>query len=129
MAATTSHISKLQLLTEKDKITLERAEKELEEGMAVLAERQKHIRIADQSEHSCFPFPLPVSVFLGFYLPIVCAFSFFLRISRTCSNDESNGATSDQNRSMFCSASSVPIVLCSKIFFLYNNAMVENHSL
>ena len=77
MAAATSHISKLQPSTEKDKITLERAEKELEEGTAVLAERQKHIRIANQSEHSCFPFLLPVSVpspvFLGFHLPIyVC---------------------------------------------------------
>ena len=39
-------------MSEKDKATLEKAKKELEEGASALAERQKHIRIADQSEHS-----------------------------------------------------------------------------
>ena len=52
MSAATSQLSKLRPSTDKDKATLEKARKELEEGMNALAERQKHIRIADQSEHS-----------------------------------------------------------------------------
>ena len=49
---TTNHLSKLQPSTEKKMATLEKVKKELEEGAKVLAECQKHIRIADQSEHS-----------------------------------------------------------------------------
>lgn len=39
-------------LTKKDKTTLERAKKQLEEGAAVLAKHQKNICIANQSEQS-----------------------------------------------------------------------------
>ena len=52
VATVTNYLSKLQPSTEKEKATLEKVKKELEEGVKVLAERQKHIRIADQSEHS-----------------------------------------------------------------------------
>ena len=52
MSAAASQLSKLRPSTDKDKATLEKARKELEEGMNALAERQKYIRIADQSEHS-----------------------------------------------------------------------------
>ena len=52
MSAAASQLSKLRPLTDKDKATLEKARKELEEGTNALAECQKHIRIADQSEHS-----------------------------------------------------------------------------
>ena len=52
MAAATTQLEKIQPASEKDKATLEKAKKELEEGACAMAERQKHIRIADQSEHS-----------------------------------------------------------------------------
>ena len=52
MMAVTDHLSKLHPLSEKDKVTLEKVRKELEEGAVTLAERQKHIRIVHQSEHS-----------------------------------------------------------------------------
>ncbi len=52
MSAAASQLSKLRPSTDKDKATLEKARKELEEGTNALAECQKQIRIADQSEHS-----------------------------------------------------------------------------
>ena len=52
VAATTIQLEKIQPTSDKDKATLDKARKELEEGASALAERQKHIRIADQSEHS-----------------------------------------------------------------------------
>ena len=52
MASATTHLMKIQPASDKDKATLEKAKKELEEGASALVERQKHIRIADQSEHS-----------------------------------------------------------------------------
>ena len=52
VSAAASELSKLCPSTDKNKATLEKVRKELEEGTTALAERQKHIRIADQSEHS-----------------------------------------------------------------------------
>ena len=52
VAAATTQLDKIQPASEKDKATIDKARKELEEGACALAERQKHIRIADQSEHS-----------------------------------------------------------------------------
>ena len=50
VAAATTQLDKIQPAS--DKATLDKARKELEEGACALAERHKHIRIADQSEHS-----------------------------------------------------------------------------
>jgi len=50
VAAAANHLGKLAP-SEKDKPIIERALKELEEGSSTLAERQKHIRLADQSEN------------------------------------------------------------------------------
>ena len=52
MASAATHLKKVLLASDKDKATLEKVKKELEEGASALVERQKHIRIADQSEHS-----------------------------------------------------------------------------
>jgi len=50
VSAAASHLGKLAP-SEKDKPIVEKAIKELEEGASTLAERQKHIRLADQSEN------------------------------------------------------------------------------
>ena len=52
VAAATTQLDKIQPASEKDKATIDKARKELEEGACAPAERQKHITIADQSEHS-----------------------------------------------------------------------------
>ena len=44
-------MSKLGPTLEKDKATVQQAMSELKEDMDMIAERQKHIQIADQSEH------------------------------------------------------------------------------
>ena len=51
IASATNHIAKITTPGEKDRAAMERAVKELQEGMALTAQRQKFIRIADQSEH------------------------------------------------------------------------------
>ena len=52
VAAAAGQLSKLQPSSDKDKAIIEKVRKELKEGGTALAERQKHIRIADQSDHS-----------------------------------------------------------------------------
>ena len=52
VASVASQLSKLQLSLDKDKAIIKKAKKELEEGGTALAERQKHICIANQSDHS-----------------------------------------------------------------------------
>ena len=52
VASAVSQLSKLQPSSDKDKAIIEKAKKELEEDGTALAECQKHIRIADQSDHS-----------------------------------------------------------------------------
>ena len=51
IASATNHIAKIATPGEKDKAAMERAVKELQEGMALISQRKKFIRIADQSEH------------------------------------------------------------------------------
>ena len=52
VAAATTQLDKIQPASEKDKAMLDKARKELEEGACALVKCQKHIRIADQFEHS-----------------------------------------------------------------------------
>ena len=47
-----TQLNKIQPSSDKDKAALEKAKNELEKGASVLVELQKHICIADQSEHS-----------------------------------------------------------------------------
>ena len=51
IAAATRHLGKIATPAEKEKAAMEKAVKELEEGAALIAQRQKFIRIADQSDH------------------------------------------------------------------------------
>ena len=52
MAVAATQLTKIQPASDKDKAILKKVKKELEEGASALAQRQKYIRIADQSEHS-----------------------------------------------------------------------------
>ena len=51
IASAMRHLDKIATLAEKDKAAMEKAVKELEEGTALIAQRQKFIRIADHQSH------------------------------------------------------------------------------
>jgi len=52
VSAAAKHLCKLQPTLEKHKATLKKARKELQEGTVALVECQKHIYMADHSEHT-----------------------------------------------------------------------------
>ena len=51
IASATKQLGKITPTSDKDKATVEKTIKELEEGATLIVQRQKFIRIADQSEH------------------------------------------------------------------------------